>query len=587
MRRIRPFVLFGLAVLAATPEPIAGQESIVNAIISAEDSTRLLAAARSDQSAFERLRRRNLPDTWGRTSSVCDERIGRFCMTHSSNRSSYVAPPEADEIVAARLTLIDGLNRVAELIPGDEWVTGQRVRYLVEARRFDDAIEAAGECRAEPGWCAALAGFAFHNGARPLQADSAFTVALAAMDAEEREDWEDLTLILDAPSVRRYRRMESEGQAAFAERFWRLSDPLFTRPGNELWSEHMSRHVWNQLQYRAQQTEGISWGWDLREILIRYGWPSSWEQVREWRMSLSQGPPSLISHYGGAPQDLLPPNELLLDESLTEGQWDVEDEAARTGYNIPLPDSVARWFNPLHHQLAAFRRGDSIRIVAGYEMPADSMPEGTRVRAGLGVLPLAAADSDPIVAIEDDAPSSGRLVTMAPYGPLLVSVEAIAPTERRIARARHGIEVQPIVPGLMALSDLLLLDGADEMPETFEEAVAIARGSSRIESGEELAIYWEIYGVDPIETPEMTISMKLLGGRAGWLRRLAERAGILREVQPASLRWQEPVVEGEYMPRSIDLTIPEVSPGVYTLELSVQAPGREALVVRKDVEVLE
>ncbi|HUE95067.1 MAG TPA: hypothetical protein VMN39_00315, partial [Longimicrobiaceae bacterium] len=372
MKRHTPTYFLALAAIVAAEAPSArasAQEALPTAILSQADSARLVGAARSDQSQFERLRRNNLPEVWGRGSSRCDERIGRFCLTHSRGRDAWVAPPEAEAVISARLALVDGLGRVAELMPGDGWIAGQRVRYLVEARRFDQALTAARECRAERSWCSALAGFAFHYAAQPLEADSAFATALAAMDEEERQTWLDLTQILDHRTVRTYRRMDDQAQAAFERRFWHLADPLLTRPGNELLAEHLARHVWDQLQFRAQSPDGISWGYDLREILLRYGWPSGYERVRDWGTNLAAGPPSLISHYGGAPQDLLPPRESLLDETGTSGTWDIEDPRSRTGYSLPFADSVARWFHPLAHQVAVFRRGGEALVVAGYELP--------------------------------------------------------------------------------------------------------------------------------------------------------------------------------------------------------------------------
>src|SRR5690606_25354879 len=149
-------------VVAASASAALSQQAMQTSLLSREDSARLVGSARSDQAQFERLRRNRLPEAWGGGSSRCDERIGRFCLTHGMGRPDYVAPPEHEDVIEARLHLIDGLGRVAELLPGDGWVAGQRVRYLVEARRFDQAVEAARECRAEPSWCAAIEGFALH-----------------------------------------------------------------------------------------------------------------------------------------------------------------------------------------------------------------------------------------------------------------------------------------------------------------------------------------------------------------------------------------------------------------------------------------
>jgi len=553
--------------------------------VTAQDSARLLRAARQDQAAFERLRRARLPQRWGGGGGRCDERIGRFCITHGSGRDSWIAPPEHPEVISGREALVDGLGRVAQIVPGDGWIAGQRVRYLVEARRLDDALSAARECRGDESWCSALAGFVHHYASLPVAADSAFAVALAAMDDPERRRWNDLSLILDERSVRSYRRMPAEERPGFEERFWRLADPLLTRPGNELRSEHYARHVWDQFQYRAQSTDGISWGYDLREILVRYGWPSGWERSREW--TGTPGPPPLTSHYSSAPQYLLPPSEAILGETGTEGSWEITERRARTGYNIPLEDSIARWFSPLHHQVAVFRRGPVALVVASYELPRDSVPDSAPVEAGLGMLWTTTPDREPDVVLAPGIGPVGRMVGRTEARQVLMTLEIVVPSERRIARARYGLDLPPLLPGLLSMSDLLLLEAGDALPDSLESAVALARPSTRLRAGDQIGIYWEIYGIDPEFTEEISMSMRLLESRRGWLRRLAERAGLMREVAPIRLRWQEPTVAGAYMPRSLSIQVPEVSPGSYTLELSLDAEGREPLAVRKEIEIVE
>ncbi len=584
MSRLAP-VSFILLALLGLPGVAAPQTAEGRWTVSADDSVAILAAARRDQATFERLRRNRLPERWGRGSTRCDERIGRFCLTHGTAGNDWIAPPEAEEVVIARGNLVDGLSQVAVLMPGDGWVAGQLVRYLVESKRLDEALRFADACRAEAWWCAALTGFVHHYSANAAVADSAFDAALAAMEEEERKRWLDLSMILDDRSIRSYRRLEDADRGGFEERFWRLSDPLLTRPGNELRSEHLARHVWDQLQYRAQSTDGISWGYDLREILIRYGWPTGWERTRDW--GPTAGPPPLVSHYSSAPHYLLPPHETLIDETATAGEWEAEEPRSRTGYNIPLADSIARWFSPLAHQVAVFRRGDEAVVVAGYELPRDSVAEGALVRAGLALLPTTDLLAEPVVAIDEEGAVTGALMSRVPARPALMSLEIMVPSERRLARARYGLELQPVAPGLVSLSDLLLFDPSGTLPDSLPAAVPLMRGSDHGEPGEQIGIYWEIYGLDSRENPTVTMSLRLLEGRRGWLRRLAERAGLLREVAPIRLRWNEPTIAGPYMPRSITVEVPTVDPGRYTLELTVEADGREPLAVRRDLVVGE
>ncbi|MEX2571645.1 MAG: hypothetical protein WD737_10085 [Gemmatimonadota bacterium] len=575
---------FGV-VQAQAQAPLAS--AAVESRTTPKDSVELVRAAQSDQASFERLRRSRLPETWGRGSSQCDERIGRFCLTHGTGRDDWVAPPEHEEIIQTRNRLIAGLGMVADLMPGDGWVAGQRVRYLVEARRFDESLVAARACRGERWWCAALEGFAHHYAAQAESADSAFSSALAAMEESERERWSDLSMVLDERTIRTYRRMEPEERAPFEDRFWRLSDPLLTRPGNELRSEHLARHVWDRFQLEARTTDAISWGYDLREILVRYGWPTGWERTREWRMAAQAGPPPLVSHYSSAPQYLLPPSEALLEGNGTDGLWDVEAPKARTGYNVPLADSIAQWFSPLDHQVAIFRRGTEAVIVAGYALPADSVPEDAAVTAGLATLPTTDSLAEPDVMVDRESSRSGSLMTLVEARPVLMSLEIVVPEQRRLARARYGLDLAPVPPGLLSLSDILLLNDAEMLPDSLPDALATVRGSTEVVPGEQVGLYWEIYGLDVAEAPSVAMSLRLLQAQTGWLRRLAERAGLLREVAPIRLRWEEPTVEGPYMPRSLDVQIPDVSPGTYSLELTLETPGREPLSVTREIEVVE
>src|SRR5690606_7991534 len=151
-------------------------------------------------------------------------------------------PEEKEEVVAARERLLETLGRAARLIPGDRWVAGQWVRYLVEAGRFAEARAAAGACRSEGWWCDALRGFAAHHDGDPAADDAAYSRMLGRMPEETRREWSDLSDILDPRTLRRYRRLRGPDRAAFEERFWTLADPLLQTRGNDVRSEHLSRN---------------------------------------------------------------------------------------------------------------------------------------------------------------------------------------------------------------------------------------------------------------------------------------------------------------------------------------------------------
>src|SRR5688572_20597107 len=161
-----PTVLaFALALQAAPRAQLASPA----AKPAARDSQRVFRDAREAQIGFERTRRANLPINRRGASGRCDVRVGRFCYWWDDGE--FEAPAEPPKTAAARTKLLDRLADAAATLPGDRWIAGQRVRYLVEAERFAEAVDAARACEAEPSWCTALEGFAHHAGRQFAAAD--------------------------------------------------------------------------------------------------------------------------------------------------------------------------------------------------------------------------------------------------------------------------------------------------------------------------------------------------------------------------------------------------------------------------------
>jgi hypothetical protein len=154
------------------------------------DSQAVLRRAQRAQAEFEWARRARVPVAPTRSTDGCDESIGRFCYWHDPTEQA--PPPEPASIGAARTRLLRILDSAALALPGDEWIAGQRVRYLVESGADSSALTAARSCRAADWWCAALVGFALHAAGNFAGADSAYAVALRDMPREERCRWNDV-----------------------------------------------------------------------------------------------------------------------------------------------------------------------------------------------------------------------------------------------------------------------------------------------------------------------------------------------------------------------------------------------------------
>ncbi len=78
---------------------------------------------------FERIRGQLLPYVWDGGRRPCEERIGRLCLWHGGE-DDWEPGPDSPDLVEARDELLTTLAGAADHIPADEWILGQRVRYL-------------------------------------------------------------------------------------------------------------------------------------------------------------------------------------------------------------------------------------------------------------------------------------------------------------------------------------------------------------------------------------------------------------------------------------------------------------------------
>lgn len=596
--RCKPITPLSLAIglvaatISAFPSPASSQqaEPILSSVALPEayeaprtqpaDSARILSGARSAQSRFEYIRRSNLPWTWSRGSGPCDERIGRFCLWYGSGENTWQPPADPEPVTRARSTLIARLDTAAAMIPGDWWVAGQRVRYLVEAERLDDAVAAATACRSRSaGWCDALLGYALHVAGEYERADSAFVMALAAMPDRQRQRWTDLSPLLQPDAVRAYRRLDDAEREAFEARFWWLANPLYSVPGNDRRTEHFSRHVIDRLQDRARQTEGISWGADLRELLLRYGAPAGWERIRPTMPRLDV---AMVTRYASGSRHFDPPLPYVERvEEIEPYAWDLNPRRARTSY----APAYAQPIEEPEYQVAVFQRSDSAVVVAALQLAPDSL--GVRHPAEAALVLAGNEHDTPALARQPIGETPAILNLSIPAVPTLISVEAFAAEAERAARARYGLGLGPLPAHGLAVSDLLLLDAADALPDSLASAIPRARASTSARSAERLGVFWEIYGLTPADLP-VNVAVHLIDENAGWLRRTAIRAGLLGRETPLTVHWQEaPTESPEVFPRSLAIELPELSPGSYSLQLTLTPRGREALRATRRITVVE
>jgi tetratricopeptide (TPR) repeat protein len=554
-----------------------------------DDPARIAESARAAQTRYEKVRLRHLSTTWSRSGSSRDEIVGRIALINDAGLEEWRPSPDPAPVADARADLLAALDRAAARLPGDGWITGQRVFYYLEAGNTESALAAARDCRGDGWWCRALVGWALHAAGEFVASESAFREALAAMPPKERDRWTDLGPLLDDDSARLFKDGPDEARSRLERRYWWLADPLWSLPGNDRLTEHYARLVQDKVLEDARTPFEMSWGSDLREVLIRYGWPVGWERTRarSWALGKSGGG-GIIGHDPPGERRFAPDAAML--ERPTEsaaGALTLDEEGARTTYS----PAYAERFLDLDHQLAVFRRGQLARVVAGWSLPADSLagsPEAPSNDAPVeAAVAVSANPADlPVLAWMEGRRSSGTLAVTVPWAPAVVSVEALSLEAGLAARARYGLPITGPSGARPALSDLLLIDPAAPLPRSLEEAVPRARGTTRLDPGASMGVFWELYppGGGPYQ---VRWSLRLRDDRGGFWKGLGAALGLAsRAGGSTALEWVEPVPGGlDYAPRTLVLTLPELPPGDYALELEAVFPDSRRARVERPIVV--
>ena len=593
-----PSTLVALST-SAVPQPQLEQRS-------SPDSTRIRSQVEDAQARFERIRVRLLPYVWGGGSHGCDERLGRFCLWHGGE-DDWEPVPDPSALVEARNDLLATMAAAAAHIPADEWILGQRVRYLSEAGRWEDAFRLARACGgAASSWCSVLEGFALHGMGQYETALQRFRRGFETMDSEEARRWRDPSVLLDGrgSDVLEDAADEAEWEDVRA-RVWTLADPLYLVAGNDRESEHYARWTFSRMNDGARNAWGVRWGDDLEEIAVRYGWDRGWERVRP-EFATAGGPPSVIGHQIMRGKEFAPPGRVLeVPWTIPPGAWVPEEKRPKSAH-VP---AYAPTLLPGVAQVVVLQRGDSIVVAASTELPVEPdtapngvmnwLPNGDELVAE-GPIPwpqpalLEGPEQIGLFLVDEGGRIRGRsrnshtgaLHLTVPAGGYLLSVEAWAPEEGLSGRIRHGIATEVLPDDLATLSDLILLDPVDSLPQTFLSALPSMRSSLELEADEPLVIGWEVFGLG-WRPEDVSFELSFDKEGEGFFGRIGRWLGFGSREEPLELAWSEPG-PSEIGPwfRSVEVTIPEVDSGDYVFRLRVTARGREELVRTLPIEIV-
>ena len=559
--------IIALVALVATRAPFEQ--------VAGPDSVSTLRSARRAQADFEARRHSLLPEV-STSGDHCDVVIGRFCYWVDQDA---VHPEEPAPIGRLREGLLSRLATYAASSPGDRWIVGQRVRYLVEAGRFAEGVDAAHHCRADTSWCASLAALALHGLGDDRAADSAVTAALEAMSADERCAASDIEPLLDGALRDRFHKATCAGRDSLAARWWWLSQPLYLSDGNPLRAELFARRTLARLAAESRTPYALK-GKDFEATILRYGWPVAWGRPTP-RIGAPLGSdgavgfdPKLTLAFG--------PDVRAVDDVSTVGDetYHLTDPRAPARFSPPSVTAVGT----VRRHVATFRRGDSTLVVAAFDAESD-----TAIAAAHDPVPalvLLRDEHTPSVVVRGATGKHGVLTATSPWRPRLIAVEMLDSATRRSARSRDGLAERDTVRYRVELSDLLLFGPTDSSAAfSLDGVAAMALASDRLVSGARLGLFWEMYGLEANE--RVTATVGLVPREAGLFRRLAERARLATPRSPVHLQWSDaPDVRGSVGGRALVLDLGDIPTGRYTVELSVNVDGQPAMHAASPVEVV-
>jgi hypothetical protein len=570
-RRIVALLLAAIPLASVHAQVLRDPGAVASAPSSVTPGSSIEAGHRAQQE-FEHFRRLHLPSASLGRPSNCDETVGRFCYWYNEKA---VMPAEPAVIGAARDRLLATLDSLNKAVPGDRWITGQRVRYLDEAGRHQAALDAARSCGVGGWWCDILVGFSLHELGNYAEADRTFETAIGKMLARDQCAWHDVSMLLDDDARQQYRRYQcgDPQKRAFEDRIWFLGRTLYAMPGNDTRTEWYSRLTMAQMLQDAPSQYQFGFDDDERELMLRFGWERAWANSSDGITGEEQMPA----------YRMIPAGFVINEPSLSDS----------ANWRLQLPPVLARYgpvyakvLKPLEHQKAVFHRGDSALVVLAYD--SRTVPElaGTPISASLVVTPgtVAVGYGKTI----NNAPPVGMIIAMAPWGPLLMSAEVSAPDHHAVARARYGVRPPFSVGTRVTISDLLFYKPYGKFPAVVEDAAPQAVPTERLRADEKLGVYWESYGTDP-NGEKMNVSLTVVKEveEGGFLRRKAEALKLTRVATPVSVAVEDMSARGASVsPRAIELDISTLKKGAYIVQLEITVAGQYTVRAEHRIEII-
>jgi len=502
-----------------------------------------------------------------------------------------------------REDLVRSLDGFQELLPEDGWLRMQRVRFLVDAHRYERAERALDACEGSFA-CLSLRGYVAHERGDLRRADSLFAEALTQLDELSVCSWLDLKQLLpDPPSDSprdEYLFTPCSERSRIAHIFWWLSDPLFSVPGNERRAAHFARRVWYGLHSAMDRDQRHDWRKDyggdaVEELITRYGPPSAalWIGEKEDRLhdahvgELHAGPYTTMEYTSGRQSFTPSLSAVFSPYTVGDSSWQLHQ---RDSTHDAMDRGLIWW--PHEHmafdgriaemplgQVAMLRRYTGVTLAVTHNLFArpDTVLTNLRRDSAEAVLVVSPAPDSMQTLGRGRVHPGGSLFTSAliPPEPTVVSIEAQHPRLRTLfGRSRLGVRppaaLSALTSGQIDVSAPVFYDALrggtpPDAPSMFPHMMA----TTTLRQGDRLGIFWETYGVTPGDSVQFRVGIERTT-RTGLLQRLGE-VTRLRDVplRALGIAWRDPdtrTTMGEgpsIMPRAIALDLGDLEPGEY------------------------
>ncbi len=450
-------------------------------------------------------------------------------------------PGETDRFLAR-------LAEAADSVPDDPLAFAQAVYAYARLGRMDEAGALAGRCAFAAWWCDLLAGMVHDRAGRTREAQRSFNSALPAADPRLVSRLTAIVELLEDDEQSEYRELGGRERSAFERRFWWLTNPMWSIAGNDRWTRHIRRRFELILHEQVLDTTGNEHPYSHEVAVVRRGHEDSWSKLGTPapRWTSIQAARYRFSPVSGLTGEI---GELRYDFAAG-----LQDERY-------TPDT----YGPVHQapaQFARFLERDSMAVAVAARL------DGMALLQPRTVLLVSDGPGSYPVALEPRTRGPRPVVqaVVAP-APVVASLEFV---DAAGAAARSRVGLPALATDGLVLSDpVLLIPDSLMLPQGRDEAVAAMMGTTTIDTGAELAVYWEVYGVVRGQPLEFSISIQ--GVDEGFFTRVLRALRIRGDGQGPVVSWTEAAF-GSIHPMAIGLDIDGLENGDYVLNIGVALP---------------